>query len=171
MVDPIQTTRDAAEVIWQDALDTYSRNAAVLVIHRAIAQAEQRGHAQGAAERAELVAEVGRLTAEVARLKEPHWFYLGNDCSSDQCRFGIHEIISEDFEWDNKPEGDHVMQIAGARPVPDIWVAVHYFTEAEKDARDDDEPYTFTEHATEAEARAALSPPRVREADEHQEDV
>lgn len=89
-------------------------------------------------------------------LKEAHWFYLGDDCSSDQCRFGIDECISEDFEWDNPAKGDHVLQISGARPVPDMWVALHYFTDAEKDERDDDEPYDYTVHATEEEARAAL---------------
>lgn len=89
-------------------------------------------------------------------LKEAHWFYFGDDCSSDQCRFGIDECISEDFEWDNPAKGDHVLQISGARPVPDMWIALHYFTDAEKDERDDDEPYAYTVHATEEEARAAL---------------
>lgn len=91
-----------------------------------------------------------------AALQEPHWFYLGDDCSSDQCRFGIDECISEDFEWDNPAKGDHVLQISGARPVPDMWIALHYFTDAEKDERDDDEPYAYTVHATEEAARAAL---------------
>lgn len=107
-------------------------------------------------ERASMAAEIERLRADVARLREPHWFYLGDDCSSDQCRFGIDECIAEDFEWDNPPEGDHVLQITGARPVPDMWVALHYFTEEEMDQRDDDEPYTYTVHTTEEEARAAL---------------
>ena len=94
---------------------------------------------------------------EIERLREAHWFYLGDDCSSDQCRFGIDECISEDFEWDNPAKGDHVLQVSGARPVPDMWVALHYFTDAEKDERNDDEPYSYTVHATEAEARAALA--------------
>lgn len=97
------------------------------------------------------------LTAENERLREAHWFYLGDDCSSDQCRFGIDECISEDFEWDNPAKGDHVLQISGARPVPDMWVALHYFTDAEKDERDDDEPYSYTVHTTEAAARQALA--------------
>jgi len=99
--------------------------------------------------------------AEIERLREAlkdaHWYYLGDDCSSDQCRFGIDECISEDFEWDNPPQGDHVLQISGARPVPDMWVALHYFSEEEKDERDDDEPYSYTVHATEDEALAALA--------------
>ena len=107
-------------------------------------------------ERADMAAEIERLRADVARLREPHWFYLGDDCSSDQCRFGIDECISEDFEWDNQPKGNHVLQISGARPVPDMWVALHYFTEEEMDQRGDDEPYTYTVHTTEEDARAAL---------------
>ena len=99
---------------------------------------------------------IDELEAENARLREAHWFYLGDDCSSDACRFGIDECISEDFEWDNAARGDHVLQISGARPVPDMWVALHYYTDAEKDARNDDESYTYTVHATEEAARAAL---------------
>ena len=76
-----------------------------------------------------------RLREELAKEREPHWFYLGDDCSSENCRFGIDEVISEDFEWNNDQKGEHVLQISGARPVPDMWVALHYFTEAEKDGR------------------------------------
>jgi len=101
-------------------------------------------------------AEIARLREALERANEAHWYYLGDDCSSDQCRFGIDECITEDFEWDNKQEGDHVLQISGARPVPDMWVALHYFTNAEKDERGDDEGYTYTVHATEDEARKSL---------------
>lgn len=103
-----------------------------------------------------LAAEVERLREALERANAAHWYYFGDDCGSDQCRFGIDECINEDFEWDNKQEGDHVLQISGARPVPDMWVALHYFTNAEKDERGDDEGYTYTVHATEDEARAAL---------------
>ena len=101
--------------------------------------------------------EIERLRVALSKADEAHWFYYGDDCSSEQCRFSIHECIDEDFEWDNRPVGDHVLQIAGARPVPDMWVSLHYFTEEEKDARQDDEPYAYTVHATEEEARAALA--------------
>lgn len=109
-----------------------------------------------AADRAGLVARIEELEGTLRKANEPQWFYLGDDCSSDQCRFCIDECISEDFEWDNHRNGDHVLHISGARPVPDMWVALHYFTDAEKDERQDDEPYAYTVHATEDEARAAL---------------
>ena len=109
---------------------------------------------------AELSAEremADRLAEENRILRQAHWFYLGDDCSSENCRFDIHECISEDFEWDNKPEGNHVLQISGARQVPDMWVALHYFTESEKDEREDDEEYAFTVHETEEAAKSALA--------------
>lgn len=101
-------------------------------------------------------AEIKRLREALKYANEARWFYFGDDCSSDACRFCIDECISEDFEGGNPARGDHVLQISGARPVPDMWVALHYFTDAEKDERDDDEPYAYTVHATEEAARAAL---------------
>lgn len=112
------------------------------------------------AEAAELRARVEALEEEnarlKARLKAAEWFYYGDECSSDQCRDSIDECIDEDFRWDNKPEGDHVLLVSGARPVPDMWVALHYYTEAEKDERGSDDEYAYTVHATEDEARQAL---------------
>jgi len=104
-----------------------------------------------------LEAENARLREELRKAKQPHWFYFGDGCESDSCRDCIDECISEDFEWDNKPEGDHVLLISGARPVADMWVALHYYTEAEKDARDSDDEYTYTVHDSEEAARAALA--------------
>jgi len=99
---------------------------------------------------------IAELEERLRKSNEANWFYLGGDCSLEQCRFCIDECISEDFEWYNAPKGDHVLQISGARPVPDMWISLHYFTEAEMDERQDDEPYAYTVHATEEEARAAL---------------
>jgi hypothetical protein len=102
-----------------------------------------------------LTAENERLREALARSNEAYWFYLGDDCGT--CRFGIDECISEDFEWDNPVKGDHVLQISGGKPVPDMWVALHYFTDAEKDERGYDDPYTYTVHATQEDATAALA--------------
>ena len=104
----------------------------------------------------QLEAENARLREALDKANEAYWFYYGDEYSSDQCRDCIDECIREDFEWDNEPKGTHVLQISGARPVPDMWVALRYFTGAEKDERQDDEPYAFTVHATEEEARQAL---------------
>ena len=106
-------------------------------------------------------AEIEKLREALRHANEAHWFYYGDDCSSDACRMDIHECIDEDFEWDNKPEGDHVLLISGARPVPNMWVALHYFTEEEKDARQEDEPYTYTVHATQAEAEEMIEAARA----------
>ena len=111
-------------------------------------------------ENAALKARVAELEGELANATSAQWFYLGDDYSSEKCRFDINECISEDFEWDNSPNGNHVLQIAGARPVPDVWVALHYYTEDEKEARESDDDYTYTVHATEEAARAALESQR-----------
>lgn len=104
---------------------------------------------------------VEELEAENARLRgmmKPQWFYLGDDQSSDQCRFSPYEVIDEDFfGWgERKKAGQHVVHISTAMPGPDIWAVVSVLTEAEKDARDDDEPWLIEEYGTEAEARVAL---------------
>ena len=104
-----------------------------------------------------LEAENARLREVLDRAREAVWFYYGDDCSSDACRFSIGECIDEDFECENDPEGDHVLRISGARTVPVMWIALHYFTNEEKDERQDDEPYAYTVHATEEAARQALA--------------
>ncbi len=63
---------------------------------------------------AALKGEVERLRAKLHTAKEPHWFYLGDDCSSERCRYGIDECINDDFEGGNEAKGDHVLQISGA---------------------------------------------------------
>ena len=91
------------------------------------------------------------------KLCQPSWFYLAGDMSSDRCRFSPSEVIDEDWLWDNRGEGSAVVQIECATPCPDMWIAVRFFTNEEKDARDSDDDYELTEHATEAEARATLA--------------
>lgn len=104
-------------------------------------------------ERDEAREEVERLRKLVA----PQWFYYGDECSSDRCRDSIHECIDEDFLYDNRGEGSHVLEIATATNLPTIWAAVHFFTDEEKDARQDDEDYEVTEFATKVEAEAFLA--------------
>lgn len=106
---------------------------------------------------AAVTAERDALLEALRKAEQAQWFYYGDDCSSDACRFSIHECI-EDFEFSGgKPKGDHIIQISGARPVPDMWTTLHYFTDEEKDDRQDDEPYTYTIHATAEAARAAIA--------------
>ena len=98
---------------------------------------------------------------EIERLRgmlEPQWFYAGEDQSSDQCRFSIDEVLEDELcGWGPPKAGKHVVHVTTALPGPDIWVAVHVFTDEEKDARDDDgETWTFETFSTETEARAAL---------------
>ena len=103
---------------------------------------------------------IAELEAEVARLRKqcrPEWFYLAGDMSSDRCRFSPHEVIDEDWLYDNRGEGSAVVQIECATQCPDIWLAVRFFTDEEKDQRGSDDDYELTEHETEEEARAALS--------------
>lgn len=100
------------------------------------------------------------LEAENERLRaklQPQWFYAGEDQSSDQCRFSVDEVLEDELcGWGPPKTGKHVVHVSTALPGPDIWVAVHVFTDEEKDARDDDETWAFEEFSTEAEARAAL---------------
>lgn len=105
-------------------------------------------------------AEIERLRAEndkLMKMTAPEWYYLGDDQSSDQCRFGVHEVIDEDWHWDNPfvPGEDHIVHITTAMRGPDIWAHLHFFTDEEKDARGDDEPYSIDEYPSAAAAEAA----------------
>lgn len=89
------------------------------------------------------------LEAEVKRLRKltcATWFYMPDE--GDRCWFSPHEVIDE--MYDPEP-GNHVFEVECATSLPSIWCAVHV-----TDDPDADERFTFTEHATEAEARAAL---------------
>ena len=89
------------------------------------------------------------LEAEVERLRKltcATWFYMPDE--SERCWFSPHEVI--DQMYDPEP-GNHVFEVECATSLPSIWCAVRV-----TDDPDADERFTFTEHATEAEARAAL---------------
>lgn len=105
--------------------------------------------------------EVEGLRAENERLRamvRPQWFYLGDDQSSDQCRFSVSEVIDEDFfGWgEAKKAGKHLVHVSTAMPGPDIWVVVQVLSDEDKDERGDDEPWIFEEYDSEEAARAAL---------------
>ncbi len=102
---------------------------------------------------------IAELEAENERLRKallPEWFYLGDDQSSDQCRDCVYEVIDEDFLWDNRREGEYVVEITTALRGPTIWAHVKFFTDDEKDARQSDDDYELTEYDSEEAARAAL---------------
>ena len=89
------------------------------------------------------------LEAEVERLRKltrATWFYMPDE--GDRCWFSPHEVIDE--MYDPEP-GNHVFEVECATSLPSIWCAVRV-----TDDPDADERFTFTEHDTEAEARAAL---------------
>ena len=105
---------------------------------------------------AALEAENADLRKQLHAAKQAYWFYLGEETASEDCQFSIDDVITESWGYDNRPEGQHVLLVSGARPVADMWVALRFYTDAEKDARDSDDEYFYTVHATEADARAAL---------------
>ncbi len=107
--------------------------------------AHQRGLAQGAAERAELVAEVGRLRAMMAAKPWPP--------TEAELRGMLADIVEA---WWSKSSGNFIRQAPSNAKLSVADIKGLYAV------RDALAPYV---------ARAALSPPRVREADEQQEDA
>lgn len=97
--------------------------------------------------------EIRELRAENARLKKltnPTWFYHPD--YPEYCKFDPSEVIDEDY--DPLP-GVHVFEIHCAAALPSIWCAVYVSNDPDADER-----FTYTEHASEAEARAALGEPQ-----------
>lgn len=100
-----------------------------------------------------MLTEIRELRAENARLKKltiPTWFYHPD--YPEYCKFDPSEVIDEGY---NPPPGDHVFEIDCAAALPSIWCAVHVSNDPDADER-----FTHTEHASEAEARAALGEPQ-----------
>ena len=129
--------RPAMEV-WHSAWDVWVKNGhpkAAAVIQ---AYGDER-EAKGRAEQAREIERLRKLTCAT-------WFYMPDE--SERCWFSPHEVI--DQMYDPEP-GNHVFEVECARSLPSIWCAVRV-----TDDPDADERFTFTEHATEAEARATL---------------
>lgn len=107
--------------------------------------------------RDQMQAEIDRLTAELEKANRPEWFYSADGYESEACRDSIHEVLEEDYFWDRAKTGQHAVQINVARALPSIWVAVRFPCECgEGDYCECESDPIITEHASEAEARAAL---------------
>lgn len=133
---PPYSPKDLAEAEAHQRGD-YDAHVAVKAFASHRIAAEQRGHAQGAAERAELVAEVGRYRGALEPSGDTKAAYMG------EFSFNIIEAIFD--------EDDEV------------------FTEQQRKVY---VPWTTVKEIMAAiTARAAISLPRVREADEQQEDL
>ena len=96
--------------------------------------------------------EIARLMAENERMRkmvQPEWFYAAYGYESEACRESVWEVLDEDYFWDRPKTGQHVVEINVATPLPSVWAAVRFKCEC-------DDNMIVTEHASEAEARAAL---------------
>lgn len=104
--------------------------------------------------------EIARLQAENERLRKtlkPEWFYPADGYESEACRWSVGEVLNEDYFSDLPKTGQHVVEINVATPLPSIWAAVRFTCEcADPDECECDNDMIVTEHASEAEARAAL---------------
>ena len=105
------------------------------------------GVSQYPLEAADLIETQAREIERLRKLTCATWFYMPGE--GDCCWFSPHEVIDE--MYDPEP-GNHVFEVECATSLPSIWCAVRV-----TDDPDADERFTFTEHATEEEARAALA--------------
>ena len=116
----------------------------------------------------EMAAALGALLNErdaLRRLTQPEWFYPADGYDGENCYFGVHEVLDEHYFWDRCKTGEHVVEINVATSLPSIWAAVRFQCDCED--RDDcqcDNEMIVTEHSSEAEARAALTPASVMDA-------
>lgn len=94
---------------------------------------------------------IAALEAENEKLREltrGQWFYPPDGYESEACLYSPDDVI----DYCDLEPGNHVVEVNVATPLPSIWCAVHV-----TDDEDADERFTFTEHTSEAEARAALA--------------
>ena len=101
-------------------------------------------------------ARVKELEALLEKANKPWWFYTEPDGASHN---STEETIDFHLNWGRRSSSDEqseVVRIRTVRPCADIWAAIRVFTAEEREAREDDEEYEFTEHASREEAEAAL---------------
>jgi hypothetical protein len=99
----------------------------------------------------EAAARIEALEADNEKLRKltlGQWFYPSDGYGSESCHYSPDEVI----EWVDLDPGKHVVEVNVATSLPSIWCAVRV-----TDDEDADERFTFTEHTSEAEARAALA--------------
>ena len=107
-----------------------------------------------------LTQRIEALEAENVKLQalvRPQWFYSADTYDSDSCRYSVGDVLEEDYFWDRPQTGQHVVEISAGTPLPSIWAAVRFACECDDpDECECDNDMIVTEHASEAEARAAL---------------
>lgn len=101
---------------------------------------------------------------EIARLRKlltPEWFYPADRYDSEYCCHDVNEVLEEHYFWGRPKTGQHVVEINAATRLPSIWAAVRFKCECDDpDDCDCDNDMIATEHASEADARAALGDTR-----------
>lgn len=104
--------------------------------------------------------ENARLRAENERLRkmlQPEWFYPFDGCDGETTYDNIPELLDEHYFWDRPKIGQHVVKVEAVTTLPSIWAAVRFnCTCPDPDDCECDNDMIVTEHASEAEARAAL---------------
>ena len=92
------------------------------------------------------------LEEALAEADKPRWFYADEEASP--CH-SLEEAVEESI-YEIEEFGNRLLVIPTARPGATIFGVVRILTEDEIQARGDQNPWTFTRCATEAEARALL---------------
>jgi len=100
---------------------------------------------------ADMIADPALVADALENAMRPQWFYHPD--YPEYCKFDPSEVIDEDYDFE---PGFHVAEIQCATPLPSIWCAVQILTDDEMEALGTGDHVVCTEHATEAEARAAL---------------
>ena len=104
--------------------------------------------------------EIAELRAENERLRkmlQPEWFYPFDGCDGETTYDNIPELLDEHYFWDRPKTGQHVVKVEAVTTLPSIWAAVRFnCTCPDPDDCECDNDMIVTEHASEAEARAAL---------------